>query len=168
MIIDQSKFAKLCGVSRNTIIADIKRKPAVLHVDIKTKGIDPDHALNRAYIEDLARKKKKPESTKKVSEAIQIYGSLEEQKIEQEIKLKIEQRLSIQQKRLTGIGVLILRELVEKRIARLGQALKTHILTTPRKVSPKIYSMVKAGATVAEVEKEIARELEKALGNAKV
>jgi len=63
---------------------------------------------------------------------------------------------------------LILRDLVEKRIARLGQALKTHVLTTPRKVSPKIFSMVKSGSTIAEIEKEIARELEKALGNAKV
>lgn len=169
--ISQVKFAKLASASETQIKNAIR--DGKLHRDPKSKGLDPNHPKNKAWLEEWARKDNKPgpkpasRPPKELSDDLSGYANLEDQKIEQEIKLKKEQTLAIKQKRLASIGVLILRETVEKRMAKLGQSLKTHVLTVPRKISPKIHAMVKSGSTVGEIEKEIATELEKALRNAK-
>jgi len=66
-----------------------------------------------------------------------------------------------------SLGILITRESVERRIAKFGQGLKTHVLSIPRKITPRIVSMSKSGISVAEIEKYISEELEKAMKNAK-
>jgi len=174
---------------RGTIITGIKNKKIV--IDKETSSIDPEHPTNKKFLEELVRsnragkekhknKSKQPpildallENAKEIkrhndiTENLNRYGNLEDQKTEQEIKLKIEQILQIRQKRLVSLGILITRESVERRIAKFGQGLKTHVLSIPRKITPRIVSMSKSGISVAEIEKYISEELEKAMKNAK-
>jgi hypothetical protein len=173
--ISQLKFAELAGTTVKTIKDGIKSGKLV--ADPKSKGLDPQNPKNKSWLDEWERKKnKRNEKSNPISEVVaeikrhndlseklSNYGSLEDQKLEQEIKLKKEQTLAIQQKRLASMGTLVLKETVERRISKLGQSLKTHVLAVPRRVSPRILSLVKSGATVAEIEKEIAEELEKAL-----
>lgn len=177
-LLTQSKFAKLAGVSRQTVIVDSKKKPPKVIIEKNTK-IDTDHPVNKAYIEELVRnpkagKKYNTDKQKEKRTASEIeYGflsveELETKKLEQEIKLKTEQTLQIQQKRIAQLGILILKDIVDKRLSKLGQGIKTHLLTVPRKVAPRLVAMVKSGSSVAEIEKAIAEEIEKAMMNAKV
>lgn len=177
-LLTQSAFAKLAGVSRNTVIVDSKKKPPKVIIEKNTK-IDTDHPVNRAYVEELVRsnraglkyetkKKQEKKSADQIQESFLTVEELETKKLEQEIKLKTEQTLQIQQKRIAQLGILILRETVDKRLSKLGQGIKTHLLTVPRKVAPRLVAMVKSGSSVAEIEKAIAEEIEKAMINAKV
>jgi len=186
-LLTQSKFAKLAGVSRQTVIVDSKKKPPKVIIEKNTK-IDTDHPTNKAYIEELVRNPKVGKKYKKkenplealtenlkelkrhndIIENFQSVDDLEKKKLEQEIKLKTEQTLQIQQKRIAQLEILILKAEVDKRLSKLGQGIKTHLLTVPRKVAPRLVAMVKSGSSVAEIEKAIAEEIEKAMMNAKV
>jgi hypothetical protein len=157
-VFNKKEFANFLGIDIKRLNSEIKAG----NIYLSNSKIDPQHPKNSAFMDEIKREK-----YGSLNDDDEIPSDLELQKSIQEYKYKKEQALSLKQKRLTQLGILVHRETFERQLAKFGQGLKTHVNSLPRRITPTIFSMVKSGKKESEIEKYIANEIEEALRRAK-
>lgn len=78
------------------------------------------------------------------------------------MELKKEQAASHRQRRLERLGLLIMRELADRRLALVGNEVKARLLDLPARVFPQVAALVKSGReeeALAHLEAEISEAL---------
>ena len=79
-------------------------------------------------------------------------------------ELKLEQAATHRQRRLERLGVLVEKELMDRRHAILGQEVKTRLLDLPARIFPQLSAFVKSGReeeALSLFEKEIGEAIER-------
>jgi hypothetical protein len=180
--VSQTKFAEICGLESRTIRQAIQDGKIEKHPSSK---IDLENPVNKAYYESSIRKvakRKKPIKGKPVEsenidpeisqddidERYELYASQEEEKIAVEIKYKKEQTKTVIQKRLKDLGLLISREIVQQRLAKLGNDISLHLLVSmAEKVTNKSWAIFESGGSKIDALKENRKIIEQAVRKVK-
>ena len=184
MILSQNKFAQHCGCSA----------PAVHNAynngrinKLENGNIDTEDPLNIMFADQVAQRKKsnfgmrsdlkpKTKQKKEVKERkkpISKYDNMDAselnaEKTRSEILYKQEQIKTTKLKRAKELEVLIYRDDMLQIIQQLGARIKTNLIELPKRITPQLIAMAKAGSTDHEIEKYLSEEIADGIGRAKI
>jgi phage terminase Nu1 subunit (DNA packaging protein) len=182
MIVNKVTFAEIAGVGKASVTLSVQRGKLIENSD---GFIDTENAINKAYIEKRNKKEKqaRPEKEQKKNTAtkppkieqidlpepddIELPGEIDDQdqfdqmdKLAVEIRLKKAQAMRHELKYEQDKGFLIPVESVERAAAKVGSEIKIRLQDLPRRIIPRIFSLVKSGATDIDVQELLEREID--------
>jgi hypothetical protein len=167
--LQRAAFARLAGVSS----AAITKAATEGRVVEARKGIDPSDPVNALFIEKHhSQDRRRSGSAKPAREGESKKGgraSIYAARIIADTALKVEQAATHRQRRLERLGILVLKEQTDQRMAIMGNEIKTRFLEMPARIFPQLAALIKSGREEdalakleAEISEAIARVKEKA------
>lgn len=177
--VNQTKFAKLAGVSGAAVSKAIKRGSVVLD----REGIDTDNPINAKYLAGTGSTQqaaaRRPATTSKPAKeqgnrrgkpgAGRRYRSNEAAVGEAELKKSIEveiKTVELQSKKLKyfeSVGHIVPSEAAISAFSRLSSVLQENFQTLDERISDHLYSLVQDGGTVEEVAEVLRNEIDRSM-----
>jgi len=177
----RQQFAEKSGVSKPGIIKALQSGKIVEDDEYR---IDTTVANNRRYMNSehvystaqknrLSKTKSRSPATRRQPKRKKILAktkggstagkkkppSLYDKKLNADIDLKKAQTRRIEQARARELGILIEREIMERKLAIFGAEIKLRLLDLPRRISQRITATIQAGGTAREIEDLLDKEI---------